>query len=187
MTATLRRAAVADLAALKALEREGFGAPVPQEGMADELTRTWGVAFDTTSLPDVWAAVARFAPNVTGHVIADLTDGSVNAAVALCSAFGAIAVSARTAPRAAALGLPLISDARGRDLEWVLASLGTSRFSAKVSLIQDPQKTGMSDVAVAFNALPWYVADANASTGAAPRIWGALSPPFAKRAPQAAG
>ncbi len=41
MTATLRRAAVDDLAALKALEREGFGAHVPQEGMADELTRTW--------------------------------------------------------------------------------------------------------------------------------------------------
>lgn len=145
----------------------------------DELTRTWGVTFDTSSLPDVWAALARFAPNVTGFVIADLTDGSVNAAVALCSAHGAVAVSARTAPRAASLGLPLIADARGRDLEWVLATLGTSRFSAKVSLIQDPKKTGMSDVAIAFNALPWYVADANASTGAAPRIWGALSPPFA--------
>jgi ribosomal protein S18 acetylase RimI-like enzyme len=39
--AALRRAAAADLAALEALEREGFGAHVPKEGMADELTRSW--------------------------------------------------------------------------------------------------------------------------------------------------
>ncbi len=41
MKAALRRAAAADLAALEALEREGFGAHVPKEGMADELTRSW--------------------------------------------------------------------------------------------------------------------------------------------------
>jgi ribosomal-protein-alanine N-acetyltransferase len=41
VTTTLRRAAMGDRPALEALEREGFGAHVPPEGMADELSRTW--------------------------------------------------------------------------------------------------------------------------------------------------
>jgi hypothetical protein len=85
-------------------------------------------------------------------------------------------VTAEGAAEAAAAGLAQLADARGRDLAWVLATLGARNFSARVTLIQDPSKTGMSDWAVATRALPWWVRDAAA--GLAPLVWGALSPPF---------
>ena len=144
-----------------------------------ELSLVWSVAFDTSLGGDVWAAVARFARNVSGYVVANLTDGSVNAAVALAAVNGSLVVTAANAARAAAAGLALVADATGRQLPWVLATLGTGAFSDRVTLIQSPAKTGMSDFAIAARALPWWVADANASSGPAPAVWAALSPPFA--------
>lgn len=142
-----------------------------------ELTLVWGVSFDTSLT--LWGAVAHFARNVSGYVVANLTDGSVNAAVALASVNGSLVVTADNAARAAAAGLALVADATGRDLPWVLATLGTAAFSDRVTLIQDPSKTGMSDWAIAARALPWWVPNANATAGPAPAVWAALTPPFA--------
>ena len=144
---------------------------------APELAAGWGVAFDRSLGGDVWAAVARFNASLAGYFIADLADGSVNAAVALCAARGgAVAVTAEGAPRAAAAGLAPLGDVRGRGLAWVLATAGAGAFSTRVTLLQDPTKTGMSDWAVASGALTWWVPDANA--GLAPLVWGSMKAPF---------
>ncbi len=146
-----------------------------------ELASVWGVEFDAARFAggDVWGAVSAFSQHISGFVVANLTDGSVNAAVAVCAVNGTIGVTAGNAARARALGLAQVADVRGRGLDWVLATFGTQSFSARVTMIQDPAKTGMSDWAIAARALPWFVPDANASAGPAAAIWRALTPPFA--------
>lgn len=143
---------------------------------APGLSDVWQVSLDNTTFAGVWDAVAFFNRSVTTYVIANTSDGSVNAAVALCSAYVAIAITADNEARAIAAGLGRLADVRGRDLAWVLANVGTDKFSSRVTLIQSPSKTGMSDWAIAGNALPWYVPDA--TTGLATQIWDAMTPPF---------
>lgn len=147
-----------------------------------ELSSFWGVAlnssfFDGQSVFDI---LAHFNASLQGgYIVADLNDGSVNAAVALAAsrADGAVVVTADNAPKAAAAGLRLLADVTGRDLAWVLSSIGTAPFSKKVTLVQDPSKTGMADWAIATGALTWIVPNASAGALAA-QVWGALEPPF---------
>ena len=149
-----------------------------------ELESLWGIVFDSTTFAggNVWGAVSYFytKKQVNGYVLANLTDGSVNAAVALCAIHnGTIVVTSSNVAQAKQIGLIQIDDVRGRDLTWVLANYQLSSFSNRVTLIQNPEKTGMSDWAIATRALTWYVDDnANATNGPAAEIWGAMSPPF---------
>jgi len=128
---------------------------------------------------DFWSLLAYFngySPTpFNGYILANLTDGSVNAAVALCAILGGLVVTEENEDRARNISLGLLEDVRGKDLSWVLDTFGTEAFSKRITLLQSPSKTGMSDFAVAVRALPWWVE--NASLPLARRVWGALQPP----------
>ena len=147
-----------------------------------ETARAFNVSIDASFSSDLWGlaehVITAYPPSpIAGYILCSLSDGSVNAAIALGTVLGGIAVTEDNAARAKALHLPALADVRGRSLEWVLAALGPGNFSSRVTLIQDPQKTGMADVAIAMRALAWYPAK-SADEPLAQRVWGSLSPPF---------
>jgi hypothetical protein len=145
-----------------------------------ETARLFNVTVNASWGSDFWGLLASLSsPSpIKGYVLTDLTDGSVNAALALCTVLGGVAVTAENEARARQSSLPLLADARGHGLDWVLANVVPGgNFSARVTMIQAPSKTGMSDVAIAMRALPWFPAT-NASEPLAQRVWGALAPPF---------
>jgi hypothetical protein len=130
---------------------------------------------------DIWHLIndheAKSSHPLKGYVLTNLTDGSVNAAVAVCTALGAVAVDSTNEMYAKSAGLKQLADVRGRDLTWVLDNvMPQHNFSNRVTLVQSPDKTGMSDVAMSMNLLPWY--SLNTSDAVSERVWWLMEPPF---------
>ena len=149
-------------------------------------TATWpGVTVNSTFTNDLPHLLARVAPLLSGYVRFDASSGdSVNAALAVCSALGTVAVAPANEAMAVAAGLKLVADATGKDTAWAISTYnGTAAsngfsFSRRVTTIQDPSKAGcMSDYSISTGALQWWVADDSAPL--ATRIWSSMTAPFA--------
>jgi hypothetical protein len=78
-------------------------------------------------------------------------DESANVATSLAALTGGVAVSERFQSRTAALGLPMILDARGRTEQWCLETYG-QQFSHRVVATADPKSRVVRSLAVATRA-----------------------------------
>ena len=147
-----------------------------------ETAARFSVALDATYVADLPGLLKHFAPQLDGYVLCNVSDASVNAAVAASAARRIVAITPETAGVAAAAGLSQLYDARGKDTAWALATFnGTAGFaySPRVTVLQDPSKADafMSDYAVAAGALQWWDADVNSAL--ARRVWGSMHASFA--------
>ena len=141
----------------------------------------WGVALNY-SLATLPALVAAFAPQLRGFALCALSDNSSNTAAAVAAAVDVLVVTPQNQALAAAAGLPLLYDLRGKGTAWALDTFnGTSgfAFSPTVTSLQRPSagQACMADYAVASGALQWW--DDDVAGALAARVWGSLAPPFA--------
>ncbi len=119
----------------------------------------------TTGPMDTWALVADLKQRgiVRGYLLFRYDtnnrpwhgdgpiDESANVATSLAPVFSAVAVSEKFAPRAEALGLPMLFDARDRTEQWCLDRYAVM-FSRRVLMTADPKSRVARSMGVALDA-----------------------------------
>lgn len=152
----------------------------PYELWANVTAGVWGVALDYTyAAGGLHGALAAFSGRLTdGYVLASLTDGSANVALAVAAARSVLVVTPANEAAATGAGLRLLYDVRGRDGGWALDTLNGSAgftFARRVAVWQDASKAPccMGDYAVAAGAFQFW--DAAPDGALATRVVTALA------------
>lgn len=125
----------------------------------EDLVTNYGV--ERVDVTDPWTLLEHFQNQLSGYLLYQTGDSSINAATSLANLENAIVVEASIESQVTALGLAQIRDMRGLDEAWVLSNY-SGQLSADVVIEQkEAFEHSLRDYAVLSNALTFY--DGNSS------------------------
>jgi hypothetical protein len=91
----------------------------------DDLKNNYGVTVISSYDGDFAGLIKLFKNEISGYILCDTNDNSVNVAISLCGLNEAIAVTANNESVLTGLGIPLLADVRGKDEAWFFDNYGS--------------------------------------------------------------
>ena len=124
------------------------------ENWLQDLVSSYGVT--RVDVTDPWWLVSHFQSHLTGYLLYQTGDDSINAATSLAGVESALVVEASLEGQAVAQGLSLVLDLRGLDEAWVEANHGHRLNTVAVFEQKESFEHPLRDYAVLSEALIFY-------------------------------
>ncbi len=127
-----------------------------------DLEKNFGVTVDHSFETDFDGLLRHFKSKVSGYLLCNPRDASVNVAFSLCGIRNGIAVTPAIQGAVERLGIPLLEDVRGKDVDYLLQNCGDA-FSKRIVSYQKPSKSlHLADYAI-FGKMITFFTDVKSS------------------------